>query len=492
MELRYRNYESKVTRTLRVPPPFYVHQLLETLLSSNIWRGFSPSSIRFSLNGKDVLQAPSPLTPLRSLGIAPGDLIFFSFDPYPFQDPNQTPESSEDATPLQESLTIQDPPAHSPYFLKKALWRELRDYGKHATPVTPLEEMYRLQEETQRLESLTLTIGDPPAHCKRLYNPHFLMKVLWRELGDYGDIPKLFAVAVHAVLLESGFLGFDPVSGLQTDRFRMRDAPHCPFSLGYSLPELLRDGLIDFVVVKFQTLGHFILVYGSLDKGSGIHILCLDATHLAAVLSDCGTSNDGSFNSNVEKQVSEFWKIVKDGLASPLLIDLCYKTGLPLPACFVSLPTALKRKILESLPFPAIARMACVCREFRRLGSEEELWKQKFREEFGETSERVGIWSWKLLFRMRWKNLKQEIQALKGWQGSPRVNDRAVNFPVPLPVPPLFHPFVIFYGPFGLPYGPPNIYLPALQPQPPLQFQGGRGRGRFGHHGNLGEGQNDA
>ncbi|KAK8479745.1 hypothetical protein V6N13_114942 [Hibiscus sabdariffa] len=342
--------------------------------------------------------------------------------------------------------------------------------------------MDRLQEsisqETQRLEPLTLTIGDPPAHCKRLYSPYFLNKVIWRELGDYADIPKLFAVAVHAVLLESGFLAFDPVSGVQTDRFLMRDAPHFPFSLGYSVPELLRDGLIDFVVVKFQTLGHFILVYGSLDKGSGIHILCLDATHLAAVLSDSGTSNDGSFNSNVEKQVSEFWKIAKDGLASPLLIDLCYKTGLPLPACFVSLPTALKRKILKSLPFPAIARMACVCREFRRLGSEEELWEQKFRQEFGEISERVRIRNWKLLFRMRWKNLKQ---------GSPRVNDRAVDFPVPPP----FHPFVIFHGPFGLPYFPPITYLPALPPQPPLQFQF-QGRGRFGHHGNLGEGQNDA
>ncbi|KAK8479746.1 hypothetical protein V6N13_114943 [Hibiscus sabdariffa] len=98
MELIFRNYESKETRTLRVPPPCSFHQLLETLLRSNIRRRFSPSSIRFSLNGKDVLQAPSPLTPLRSLGIAPGDLIFFSFDPCafsPFQDPNKTPESKK-------------------------------------------------------------------------------------------------------------------------------------------------------------------------------------------------------------------------------------------------------------------------------------------------------------------------------------------------------------------------------------------------------------
>ncbi|KAK8479747.1 hypothetical protein V6N13_114944 [Hibiscus sabdariffa] len=336
--------------------------------------------------------------------------------------------------------------------------------------------MYQLQEsisqETQGLESLTIH------DSKRLYNPYFLKKVLWRESGDYGDIPKLFAVAVHTVLLESGFLGFDPVSGLQTNRFRMREAPPRPFSLCYSLPELLRDDLTDYVVVKFQTLDHFIQVFGFLNKGSGsgIHKLCLDSTHLASLLSDCVTSNDGFLNSNEERQVSEFRKIVKDRLALPLLIDLCYKAGLPLPACFARLPDDLIRKILESLPAPAIARMACVCRELRFLASEEKLWKQKFRQEFGGISERVRIWNWKFLFHSNWVTRKIRIQnqALMGFP-------RAFHLPMQRDLNPILHPFGV-HGHFGLAYVPPNIYLPALQPHPfpPFQVQvqvRGRGRG---------------
>ncbi|KAK8512958.1 hypothetical protein V6N13_090297 [Hibiscus sabdariffa] len=69
---------------------------------------------------------------------------------------------------------------------------------------------------------------------------------------------------------------------------------------------------------------------------------------------------DGSFNSYPENEVFEFWKIVKDRL-----IDLCYKTGLPLPACLIRLRTELKLKILELLPGVDIARMECVCSEMR-------------------------------------------------------------------------------------------------------------------------------
>ncbi|KAL4310969.1 hypothetical protein GQ457_01G000130 [Hibiscus cannabinus] len=57
--------------------------------------------------------------------------------------------------------------------------------------------------------------------------------------------------------------------------------------------------------------------------------------------------------------------------------DLCYKTGLPLPACLIRL------KILELLPGVDIARMECVCSEMRYLASNNDLWKQKFAQEFG-------------------------------------------------------------------------------------------------------------
>jgi F-box protein 7 len=52
---------------------------------------------------------------------------------------------------------------------------------------------------------------------------------------------------------------------------------------------------------------------------------------------------------------------VKDGLVFPLLIDLCKKTGLCPPSCFMRLPADLKFKILESLHGVNLTRVECVC-----------------------------------------------------------------------------------------------------------------------------------
>ncbi|KAK8656396.1 hypothetical protein V6N13_098349 [Hibiscus sabdariffa] len=186
-------------------------------------------------------------------------------------------------------------------------------------------------------------------------------------LGDNGGgIHKLLAIAVHAVLIESGFVGFDPVSGLQTDGFRFPEEFVSPVSLCYSLPALLRANVTDYVVLRFLSVGRFIQVYGSLVKGSGIHRLSLDEHRFSPTLdlvraNSSKSDGHGSLNFSLENHVMEFWRIVKDGLALPLLTDLCSKTHLALPACFVRLPTELKLQILDSLPGTDVARMECVC-----------------------------------------------------------------------------------------------------------------------------------
>lgn len=40
----------------------------------------------------------------------------------------------------------------------------------------------------------------------------------------------------------------------------------------------------------------------------------------------------------------------------------------------IHIPTELKMKILESLPGDDIARVSCVCSEYRNLASENSLW----------------------------------------------------------------------------------------------------------------------
>ncbi|KAK8512959.1 hypothetical protein V6N12_030367 [Hibiscus sabdariffa] len=217
---------------------------------------------------------------------------------------------------------------------------------------------------------------------QRFTEPYFLRKVLLEEMGgDGGSIHKRLAIAVHAVLVESGFVGFDPVSGLQTDGFRFPDEFLSPVSLCYSLPALLSNAT-DYVVLRFRSVGRYLQVYGSLVKGSGIHKLSLDEHSLR--------------------------RIGKNGLALPLLIDLCSKTHLALPACFVRLPTELKLKILGSLPGTDLARMECVCSEMRNLASHNHLWKQKVEQRFGgplcfEFEAFSTRKNWKLLFASLWK-----------------------------------------------------------------------------------------
>lgn len=72
----------------------------------------------------------------------------------------------------------------------------------------------------------------------------------------------------------------------------------------------------------------------------------------------------------LERQVMEIWKIVKDDIALPLLMDLCAATGLRYPPCLTGLPPEPGAKILKSLPGDDVARVSCVCKELRNLAND--------------------------------------------------------------------------------------------------------------------------
>ncbi|CAN8233576.1 unnamed protein product [Cochlearia groenlandica] len=80
-------------------------------------------------------------------------------------------------------------------------------------------------------------------------------------------------------------------------------------------------------------------------------------------------------------EVYSCWRMIKEGIATPLLIDLCYKTGFVLPPYFMRLPPDLKLKITRLLLGVYIARLACVSSELRNLASDDDLWRQKCVEE---------------------------------------------------------------------------------------------------------------
>lgn len=222
--------------------------------------------------------------------------------------------------------------------------------------------------------------------------PDFVKRVLREALGDDVSDFKLLVFAVHAFILESGFIRVDRVSGVKISSSHLIDdmSSSSMICLRYTLPEILTNGSPHSLNLKIQTLGHFVNVYGSLydDVGSSVHRVYLDKYRFSKPLKFMLSNFESiaSFNVNDdENEVFELWKIVNDRLALPLLMDLCDKAGLNLPPCFMSLPMELKLLIFEYIPGDDLAKVCCTCSKLQYLASNDELWKKKFEEEFGQS-----------------------------------------------------------------------------------------------------------
>ncbi|KAI4295798.1 hypothetical protein L6164_035805 [Bauhinia variegata] len=426
MKLRLRSLESKETLKFEVSDSCSLQELKETLSQAI---SCPSSSLHLSLNRKDEIQASSPHESLRSIGIATGDLIFYTLDPNAFSIETLVhkpgPSQIEPTNPIaQESVEF-------PEGVQKS--QNLENLNRIST--IPGGSMGTVEIETggtfpeaekaavAEKEGLSGAEGtdmiDGPAEVVNMTKnsePSFVKRVLREVLDNDITDQKLLVIAVHAVILESGFVRLDKVSGMAVGCSHLLDewpSTALTITLRYTLPEILTNGsgATDSVVLKFQSLGQFVNVYGSLsDGGSGLHRVCLDKCKFARVLELMLLRSKDSMNDrneNRENEVFNLWKTVKDGLALPLLIDLCDKAGLAPPPCFMRLPTELKLKILECLPGVDVAKVACVCSELRYMSSSNDLWKQKFVEEFGQGSRGGGINCFKDLFAVSWKRKKE-------------------------------------------------------------------------------------
>lgn len=426
MKLRLRSLESKQTLRIEVPDPCTLDHLKQTLLQT-LSSSFSADSLHLSLNRKHELQASSPEDSLHSLGITSGDLVFFTFKPSEFSSQGgtsiqyfQTPLPGASSQVLSSSLPqvkgkqIQGIDCD----LKKPRLENSEhestgpeSLGAEMTTSSMIEEGEKLLES----DCEEMDVEEEPTVVveKKCSRPIFLRRVLKEELGYDRNAHKLLVTAVHAVLLESGFVLINPNLGSEDNPFRMPEdwpSPSFTMSLWYTLPELLTGGeknstMTEVVLLKFQSLGHFVNVYGSLNcsRRSSVYRVSLDERKFAPNLDLIWVDSVSSYimdeeEGNPEKQVFEFWKIVKDALALPLLIDICEKTGLPPPASFMLLPADVKLKILEALPGVDIGRVECVCTELRYLASSNELWKMKFNQEFGLEDGVSGNRLWKPKF----------------------------------------------------------------------------------------------
>ncbi|CAH8383014.1 unnamed protein product [Eruca vesicaria subsp. sativa] len=259
-----------------------------------------------------------------------------------------------------------------------------------------IETLPPLGEPHQTGDTSLMDGPDPTeAGTKRLTEPLFLKKILLENSGDHTNELTTLALSVHAVMLESGFVWFNPNSSDNKFSFSKE---LLSVTLKYTLPKL-----VEFVTVTFQSLSHDkVVVYGSFN--GNVRRVYLDKTRVFDILK--------LDEEVIYKEVFMFWRMVKEGLVTPLLISLCDKSGLELPPCFMFLPTELKRKIVKSLTGASLAKMACVCRETRRMASSNALWKQKIWEEARHlvtVDGGRGSVNWKSKFACFWIRYQQKL-----------------------------------------------------------------------------------
>ncbi|CAM6129736.1 unnamed protein product [Calypogeia fissa] len=283
--------------------------------------------------------------------------------------------------------------------------------------------------------------------------PDLLQRVLTTEFENVRQPCMFLVLAVHAVMLETGFVrietGRSNTNSTAQERARTMDGYELPsgwsgagfVNLTYTLPELTRleiaRQLGQEALLRCLIVGNAVVVYGAVTDGSPHRVTLSMSKFLhknvklgnlvgassssvskpegnesvleAAIggnVTNTDNSGDGaqmvaaaSMGEKIFHNIFELWKEVKDSLSLPLLTLMCEKSGLPPPPSLLRLPTELKIKVLDSLPPLALANVSCACSEFRFLASSEELWKQKYKEEFGADLERApGGRGWKIAF----------------------------------------------------------------------------------------------
>lgn len=175
-------------------------------------------------------------------------------------------------------------------------------------PEANFTESQTPDSDTQKDGSLMdIDAGYLTSNGEKFSVPCFLRKVLLRDdFGGNGNEYRLVVVAVHAVMLESGFVALDTVSGNESQ-------------LSYSLPERISSpsgGAIDIVVLKFENFRGYVKVCGSLARdGTGMYKVLLNVDRFVQDI-DLEWA-DESYSEN------EFWKRLKDELVLPLMIDVC-------------------------------------------------------------------------------------------------------------------------------------------------------------------------
>ncbi|THU68497.1 hypothetical protein C4D60_Mb08t04510 [Musa balbisiana] len=422
MKLRVRSVASKETLRIQAPDSSSLHNLktlIARALSSSSSISIPPGSISLSLNRKDELLPSSPYDTLHSLGLISGNLIFFYIvpdsqtlapSPSSAPAPEGTVESSNLAPvpPPEIPSAMDDTPvrlhAQTLNLLSSSVATSM-DIAERSNlapvltqdnPSAISSDLSAPQAEVVQQDDIMASDAEPLFVGKSLSVPCFLKRVMGAEKGEAEGLLGRLVVTFHAAFLESGFVVSGGGGGGGSRLPRGRPSKAATFSVQYTLPELV--GAVDtrdvkVAMLRFSMMGNYATVYGFLTGDhQDVYRVCIDLSKLASLLS---LSMD-SLSEQGEKEVFGLWKVVKDELTLPLLIDICRKNGLASPTCFMRLPAELQLHILNHVSAIDLAKIGCTCSELRFLSSDDRLWKRRFLVEIGSVNGRLSTGrSWK-------------------------------------------------------------------------------------------------
>ncbi|XP_062213802.1 F-box protein SKIP22-like [Phragmites australis] len=407
MKLRLRSMEARgggaTAETHRIDlPPTATLADLRALLAAKLFAAqpVPAESVRLSLNRSEELVSPVPTATLPALGLASGDLVFFTLYPLkPLAPPaqnlprNLSPGSASIAKAVDRGKCPEQPGTGGSSSLAQAV---------DANPRVPAASC---PPDAVMAEAVDATKGW--SSC--------VLRDLKREVenagGAEGTVVGRLVAALHAALFDAGFLTSNPMgSHLSLPRDWPSGALE-PLTIKYTIPELVtilpvaEEGKV--AVLNFSLIGNFVMVYGYVPGAqSEVRRLCLELPKLEPLL----YLDSHRLSEVQEREILELWRVLKDEMCLPLMISLCQLNNLGLPPCLMALPVDLKTKVLELVPGVDLARVECTCKEMRNLAADDNLWKKfvvKFKDH-GEGSR--GRMSAKARFVEIWTANKRRLK----------------------------------------------------------------------------------
>lgn len=383
MKLRIRSIATKETISITTSAASSLRDLKTVIAisladASSNPNPIAPDSIHLSLNQTDELVAPNAGDPLSSLGLTSGDLLFFSFSPFP-----------------------------------KTLATSVSNSGTNSNSSDPIGNS---KETTVNLSPINqsarpMDVDADPVVVKASDNIlGFLVELMNTETGEDAGILGRVVMLTHAALLDTSFT---LLNGSGSNLPRGWASQASSLCLKYTISDFVDQVQAineKVAVLKFSVLGNLVTIYGYVDGAKpDLYRFCFDLAKVAPLFS----LDLNSLSKSEEEKLMEIFRGVKDKVSLPLMIDLCLKNGLLLPPCFMFLSIDMKSKILDLLPGVDAVRVGSTCKEMRNLSLDENMWRQKMEREFSSSlnnNKVLGAGRWREKYKRAYIDKKSALR----------------------------------------------------------------------------------